>query len=83
MNLTPLKYLNSRFCKIIKPEISIHRNHPIEAYLVCTFYDKQINAKKYQWKFVSVQVLLVGYCRKYILKEVYLSDPYELMSQVL
>ena len=29
---------------------------------MCTFYDKQINAKKYEWKFGSVQVLLVGDC---------------------
>ena len=29
---------------------------------MCTFYDKQINAKKYEWKFGSVQVLLVGEC---------------------
>ena len=31
-------------------------------HLVCTFYDKQINVKKYEWKFGSVQILLVGDC---------------------
>ena len=50
------------FCKIIIPEISIHRIHLIEISLVCTFYDKQLNANKYEWKFGSVQVLLVGHC---------------------
>ena len=29
---------------------------------MCTFYDKQINAKKYEWKFGCVQILLVGDC---------------------
>ena len=33
-------------------------------HLVCTFYDKQINAKKYEWKFGSLQVLLVGDCAR-------------------
>ena len=37
--------------------ITLSKHH-----LVCTFYDKQINAKKYGWKFGSVQVLLVGDC---------------------
>ena len=31
-------------------------------HLVCTIYDKQINAKKYEWEFGFVQVLLVGDC---------------------
>ena len=31
-------------------------------HLVYTFYDKQINAKKYEWKLGSVQVLLGGDC---------------------
>ena len=31
-------------------------------HLVCAFYDKQINVKKYEWKFGSVQILLVGDC---------------------
>ena len=31
-------------------------------HLVCTFYDKQINAKKYEWEIGSVHVLLVGNC---------------------
>ena len=30
--------------------------------MACSFHDKQINAKKYEWKFGSVQVLLVGDC---------------------
>ena len=34
-------------------------------HLVCTFYDKQINAKKYERKFGSVQVLLVGDCTSF------------------
>ena len=36
----------------------------VQCATVCTFYDKQINAKKYEWKFGSVQVLLVGDCTK-------------------
>ena len=31
-------------------------------HLECTFYDKQINVKKYKWKFGSVETLLVGDC---------------------
>ena len=27
-----------------------------------TIYDKQINATKYEWKFGSVQILLLGDC---------------------
>ena len=37
------------------PLVTLSKPH-----LVCTFYDKQINAKKYEWKFESVQVLLLG-----------------------
>ena len=48
------KLLNLRY-QII--EITLSKPH-----LVCTFYDKQINAKKYEWEFGSVQVLLVGDC---------------------
>ena len=68
MSLTPLKYLNSRFCKIINPEISIHRYHLIKPHLVCTFYNKQINAKKYEWKFGSVQILMARECMVMFLK---------------
>ena len=46
MSLTPLKISKILdFCKIINPEISIHRDHLIETSLVCTSYNKQINAK--------------------------------------
>ena len=31
-------------------------------HLVCTFYNKQINAKKYEWKFGSVQILMARQC---------------------
>ena len=31
-------------------------------HLVCTFYNKQINAKKYEWKFGSVQILRARQC---------------------
>ena len=31
-------------------------------HLVCTFYNKQINAKKYEWKFRSVQILMARQC---------------------
>ena len=43
-------------------------------HLECTFYDKQINAKKYEWEFGSVQVLLVGDC-------IYLLVCYELIGE--
>ena len=33
-----------------------------EPHLECTFYDKQMNVKKYELKFGSVQILLVGEC---------------------
>ena len=50
------------FCEIINPEISIHRDHLIETSFRVSFYNKQINVKKYEWKFGSVQILLVGDC---------------------
>ena len=31
-------------------------------YLVCTCYDKWIYAKKCEWRFGSVRILLVGEC---------------------
>ena len=31
-------------------------------HLVCTFYNKQINAKIYEWKFGSVQILMARQC---------------------
>ena len=31
-------------------------------HLVCTFYNKQINAKKCEWKFGSVQILMARQC---------------------
>ena len=51
------------FCKIINPEISIHRDHLIETSFSTTFYNKQINAKKYEWKFGSVQIVMARQCR--------------------
>ena len=43
-------------------------------HLVCTLYDKQINAKKYDWKFGSVQIILLGDYTKYILFTVHRVD---------
>ena len=61
MSLTPLKYL--KFWIFVKLLILRYQFIGItlsKPHLVCTFYDKQINAKKYEWEFGSVQVLLVG-----------------------
>ena len=33
-----------------------------KAHLVCTFYNTQINAKKYEWKFGSVQIIMARQC---------------------
>ena len=61
MSLAPLKCPKFKiFVKLL-----IYSYHFIgitssKPHLVCTFYDKQINTKKYEWKFESVQVLLVG-----------------------
>ena len=63
MSLTPLKY--QKFWIFVKLLILRYQFIGItlsKPHLVCTFYDKQINAKKYEWKFGSVQVLLVGDC---------------------
>ena len=63
MSLTHLKYL--KFKIFVKLIIQIYQFIGItlsKSHLVCTFFDKQINAKKYEWKFGSVQVLLVGDC---------------------
>ena len=63
MSLTPLKYI--KFYIFVKLLILRYQFIGItlsKPHLVCTFYDKQINAKKYEWKFGSVQVLLVGDC---------------------
>ena len=63
MSLTPLKYL--KFLIFVKLLILRYQFIGItlsKPHLVCTFYDKQINAKKYEWKFGSVQILLVGDC---------------------
>ena len=74
MSLTPLKYIKFYiFVKLLILryqfiEITLSKPH-----LVCTFYDKQINAKKYEWKFGSVQVLLLGDCTiKTQLKSIYI-----------
>ena len=34
-------------------------------HLVCTFYNKQINAKKYEWKFRSAQILMARQCTSF------------------
>ena len=63
MSLTPLKY--QKFWIFVKLLILRYQFIGItlsKPHLVFTFHDKQINAKKYEWKFVSVQVLLVGDC---------------------
>ena len=43
-------------------EVISNNPYVSKPHLVCTFYDKQINAKKYEWEFGSVQALLVGDC---------------------
>ena len=66
MSLTPLKYL--KFLIFVKLLIQRYQFIGItlsKPNLECTFYDKQINVKKYEWKFGSVQILLVGDCINY------------------
>ena len=63
MSLTPSKYL--KFLIFVKLLIQRYQFIGItlsKPHLECTFYDKQINVKKYEWKFGSVQILLVGDC---------------------
>ena len=63
MSLTPLKYL--KFLIFVKLLILRYQFIGItlsKPHLECTFYDKQINVKKYELKFGSVQILLVGDC---------------------
>ena len=63
MSLTPLKYL--KFWIFVKLYILRYQFIGItlsKPHLVCTFYNKQINAKKYEWKFVSVQILMARQC---------------------
>ena len=63
MSLTPSKYL--KFLIFVKLLILRYQFIGItlsEPHLECTFYDKQINVKKYELKFGSVQILLVGDC---------------------
>ena len=65
MSLTPSKYL--KFLIFVKLLILRYQFIGItlsKPHLECTFYDKQINVKKYEWKFGSVQILLVGDCIK-------------------
>ena len=63
MSLTPLKYIKFYiFVKLLILRYQLIGITLSKPHLVCTFYDKQINAKKYEWKFGSVQVLLVGDC---------------------
>ena len=63
MSLTPSKYLKFLIfvtLLILRYQfIGITLSKP---HLECTFYDKQINVKKYECKFGSVQILLVGDC---------------------
>ena len=63
MSLTPLKYI--KFLIFVKLLILRYQFIGItlsKPHLVCTFNEKQINVKKYEWKFGSVQILLVGDC---------------------
>ena len=63
MTLSPSKYL--KFLIFVKLLIQRYQFIGItlsKPHLECTFYDKQINVKKYEWKFGSVQTLLVGDC---------------------
>ena len=66
MSLTPLKYQKFWiFVKLLILRYQFIGNTLSKPRLVCTFSDKQINAKKYEWKFGSVQVLLVGDCIRF------------------
>ena len=63
MSLTPSNY--QKFWIFVKLLILRYQFIGItlsKPHLVCTLNDKHINAKKYEWKFGSVQVLLVGDC---------------------
>ena len=63
MSLTDLKFL--KFLIFVKLLIQRYQFIGVtlsKPHLECTFYDKQINVKKYEWKFGSVQILLVGDC---------------------
>ena len=63
MSLTPLKCL--KFYIFVKLLILRYQFIGItlsKPHLVRTSYDKQINAKKYEWEFGSVQILLLGDC---------------------
>ena len=63
MSLTPLKYL--KFLIFVKLLILRYQFIGItlsKPHLECTFYDNQINVKKNELKFGSVQILLVGDC---------------------
>ena len=63
MSLTHLKFL--KFLIFVKLLIQRYQFIGVtlsKPHLECTFYDKQINVKKYEWKFGSVQILLVGDC---------------------
>ena len=63
MSSTPLKYLEFLiFVKLLIQRYQFIGITLSKPYLVCTFYNNQINAKKYEWKFESVQILLVGDC---------------------
>ena len=63
MSLAPLKCLKFKiFVKLLIQRYQFIGITSSKPHLACTFYDKQKNAKKYEWKFDSVQVLLVGDC---------------------
>ena len=63
MSLTPLKYLKFYiFVKLLFLRYQFIGITLSKPHLVCTFYNKQIIAKKYEWEFESVQVRLVGDC---------------------
>ena len=74
MRLIPLNiYKFQTFVKLLILRYQFIGITLTKPHLLCTFYDKQINAKKYEWKFGSVQILLVGNCILIILKESYSS----------
>ena len=63
MCLTPLKYLKlSIFVKLLILRYQFIGITLSKPHLVCTFYDKQINVKKYDLKFGSVQILMARQC---------------------
>ena len=75
MSLTPSKYLKFLiFVKLLILRYQFIGITLLEPHLECTFYDKQINVKKYELKFGSVQILLEGECSRILLSLVQRSN---------